>query len=94
MERAKTLSSAGVLHDFDIIFSLKVFNQFWVEKTIHQKLKKFRITSNKEFFSISESLAIETFHNSYNEENNLLKRFFNIDILRDDIELIEYSLIK
>ena len=37
-QRAKTLSSSGVLHDYDIFFSLQVYNQFIVEKKVNQSI--------------------------------------------------------
>jgi hypothetical protein len=92
MIRAKTLSSSGVLHDYDIIFSLPVFNQYWSEKQIHQKLKQFRVTSSKEFFNVSESFAIEVFQNTINAEDELLNRFLKLDVLKEDLELLEYTL--
>lgn len=91
MERAKTLSSTGVLHDYEIVFSTKVFNQFWAEKVIHNKLKRFRVS--KEFFSVQDALAIEVFHSTYEEEQNLLKRFINLEIIKDDLDLIEHALL-
>jgi hypothetical protein len=92
LERAKTLSSTGVFSHYEIIFSMKAFNQFWVEKIIHDKLKRFRIS--KEFFSVQESLAIDAIENTVIEESILLKRFLKLEIITEDIELIEYSLKK
>src|SRR5205823_3372697 len=92
MERAKTLSTTGVLHDYEIVFSAKVFNQFWAEKTIHSKLNKFRVTSSKEFFSVSDEIAVEAFRIVCEEETNLLNRFFNLDILKSDIDLVEHAM--
>lgn len=92
MIRAKTLSSSGVLHDYDIVFSLPVFNQYWCEKQIHQKLKQFRVTTSKEFFNISESFAVEVFQSTINEETKLLDRFLKLDMLKDDLELLEYAI--
>ncbi len=91
LERAKTLSSTGVLHDYEIVFSTKFFNQFWAEKIVHEKLKRFRVS--KEFFSAQESLAIEVFQSTFEEEHQLLSRFFNLEMLKEDLDLIEYSLL-
>ena len=44
LERAETLSTTGVLHDFDIPFSLPVLNQFWAEAMVHKKLKKYNFS--------------------------------------------------
>jgi hypothetical protein len=89
-ERAKSLSSTGVLHDYQIDFALPVFNQFFVEKEIHKKLKKFRIS--KEFFSLKNDIAIEAMESVYRKEKELLSRFFNIEMVHDDIELLSYAI--
>ena len=91
IERAKTLSSTGVFHNYEIIFSLKVFNQFFVEKNVHERLKKFRV--KKEFFLINRDTAIKIIEDEYLKEQALLSRFFNISMIKDDIELLPYSLI-
>lgn len=91
LERAKSLSSTGVLYDYDILFALPVFNQFIVEKKVHQKLKKFRIS--KEFFSVNKDTAISTIQAEYENEMQLLKRFINIDMIREDLDLLEHALI-
>ena len=88
--RDKTLSSSGVLHDYEILFSLKFFNQFIAEKNIHQTLKKYRI--NKEFFAVSEDLAIQTLDKEYQKEIKLLNRFFDTNMVEEDIELLDYAL--
>lgn len=90
-QRAKTLSSSGVLHDYEIFFSLHVYNQFIVEKKVHQKLKKFRIT--KEFFSLKKDVAIEAIKNEYEYELNCLSKFIDIKMISDDINLLEHALI-
>ena len=89
-ERAKSLSSSGVAYDYDIVFSLPFFNQFIAEKNVHNRLKKLR--GPKEFFRVSQSDAINAVQEEYNNERNLLSRFFNIDMLDDDISLIEYAI--
>lgn len=91
LERAKSLSSTGILNDYEIVFALPVFNQFIVEKKIHKKLKKYRVI--KEFFSVNLNVAIETFHEIYHLETSLLSRFFNVDMLRDDLELLEHAIL-
>lgn len=90
-QRAKTLSSSGVLHDYDIFFSLHVYNQFIVERKVHQKLKKFRII--KEFFSLKKELAIELIKQEYESELNCINKFIDTKIISDDINLLEYALI-
>ncbi len=92
MIRAKTLSSAGVLNDYEIFFSLKVFNQFWAETSIHQKLKRFRTKNSKEFFLVNENVAIQAFESTYEEELKLLKRFINTEMVAEDLDLLEYAI--
>lgn len=92
MERAKTLSSTGVLNDYTIVFSLKFFNQFWAEKTIHKCLKAYNV--RKEFFSTTEEIVFEQIYKTLEKETELLQRFLNVDLIRDDLELMSYALKK
>ena len=89
MERAKTLSSTGVLNSYEIIFSVKVFNQFFVEKEIHNALKKFRIS--KEFFNTNIDNAIQIIDKAVKKEESILSNYFDIEIIKDDINLIPQS---
>lgn len=82
LERAQTLSTTGVLYDFEILFSLPVMNQFWCESMIHEKLKKYRI--EKEFFAINQSSAVSAMEKIYNLEEHFLKRYFNIQQLKSN----------
>lgn len=82
LERAETLSTTGVLHDFDIPFSLPVLNQFWAEAMVHKKLKKYRV--NKEFFAVNRQFAIKIMTEVYELEEHLLKRYFKIDQLKNN----------
>lgn len=92
LERAKSLSTVGVFHDYDILFSLPVFNQFIVEAKVHQRLKKYRVF--KEFFSVKESIAIEALQKEYDIEIQLLKRFLDTDMIKEDVHLLSYALNK
>lgn len=92
LERAKSLSSTGVLYDYEILFALPVFNQFIVEKRVHQKLKKFRIS--KEFFAVNKDIAIAAIQAEYDKEIELLKRFINLDMISEDLDLLEHALIQ
>lgn len=91
MVRAKTLSSTGVLSGYEILFSLKVFNQFMVEKKVHNQLKTYLI--KKEFFSVDKNHAISVIEKVCAEEDIALARFFDLDMIREDLDLIEYALI-
>lgn len=90
LERAKSLSSTGVFHSYEIIFSLPFFNQYIAEKNIHTSLKKFR--TKKEFFLMNETVAIEIIKAEYEKEKKLLSRFLNVSILEEDINLVAFSI--
>lgn len=90
LERAESLATTGVLYDYEIIFSLPVLNQFWAESQVHQKLKKFRF--DKEFFAVNQQFAIDTMGKVYTLEEHLLKRYFNIELLKKDYYNIENAL--
>ncbi|EPP7234245.1 GIY-YIG nuclease family protein [Shigella flexneri] len=91
MERAKSLSSTGVLSSYEVLFSLPVFNQFIVESKIHKKLKKYRIS--KEFFSVDINTAIKTIEEECHKEKIMLERFIDTEVIKNDINLIEYAII-
>lgn len=90
LERAQSLATTGVLYDYEIIFALPVLNQFWAESQVHQKLKKFRF--DKEFFAVNQQFAIDTMGKVYTLEEHLLKRYFNIELLKKDYYNIENAL--
>lgn len=90
LERAKTLSTVGVLHDYEILFALPVFNQFMIEAKVHQKLKKFCVS--KEFFSVKEDIAIATLKKEYEREIQLLDKVIDTNMILEDIELLPYAL--
>lgn len=90
MERAKSLSSTGVLSSYQVLFSLPVFNQFVVESKIHKKLKKYRIS--KEFFSVDLDFAIKIIEEECNKENKNLKRFIDTEMIKEDLDLVEYAI--
>lgn len=92
LERAKSLSTTGVFHDYSILFALPVFNQFLVEKKVHKRLKKFRIS--KEFFSVNKDIAISAIEKEYEEEMKLLGRVIDINMINEDIELLEHAIIQ
>lgn len=91
MERARSLSSTGVLSSYKVLFSLPVFNQFIVESKIHKRLKKYRIS--KEFFSVDINTAINTIEDECNKEIKNLSRFVNTDMIKEDLDLIEYAIL-
>lgn len=92
MHRAKTLSTTGVFNEYNIVFSLKVFNQFILEKNIHTSLKKYRVTQSKEFFNTSLSLAINAIEQEVIKEETLLSGYFDLDMIKEDLNLLPYAL--
>lgn len=90
IERAKSLSSTGVLNEYEIIFSLKVFNQFLVEKKIHKELKVFKVS--KEFFNVRLSSAVEIIEKIAIQEIKSLERFMNTELLKEDLSLLEHAI--
>jgi len=90
MERAKSLSSTGVLNEYEVLFSLKVFNQFLVEKKIHKALAKYRIS--KEFFSVDINKAITVIQKECDKEIKNFERFIDTNMIKEDLELIFYAL--
>lgn len=92
IHRAKTLSPTGVLHDFEIVFALKVWNRHWVESNVHKKIKKHLIA--KEFFSISLDSAIENIIKVVEEENIVLNKYIDLNIIKEDLELFIYAIKK
>lgn len=90
LERAKTLSSVGVLNNYEIVFSLYFFNQFLAEANIHKVLSKYRVA--KEFFSVNEDVAIKVIEKELITQNKLLNRFFDTKLVSEDINLLEKAI--
>lgn len=90
LERAQSLETTGVLHSFDIIFSLPFFNQFIAEAKVHKRLKKFR--QQKEFFALNENVAIEAVKKEFEIERKLLDRFIQLEMIEDDMDMIEAAI--
>ena len=90
LTRAKSLSSTGVLNPYEIIFSVKVFNQFFCEKEIHNSLSKYRIS--KEFFNTNIDFAVKTIESVVKKEELILEKYFDIDLLKDDINLVSLAM--
>lgn len=90
LQRAKSLSSTGVFNDYTIAFSLQVFNQFIIEKNIHKALSSFRV--GKEFFNTTLSHAISVMEKEVVKEEQLLNKYFDLPMLKEDINLLPYAL--
>lgn len=56
--RAKDLFTTGVPTPFKIQYEVRVLNCKELEKLVHQRLKKYRVAANREFFKIDVPAAI------------------------------------
>jgi hypothetical protein len=66
--RASQISkSTGVPGEFVVIHSQKCFNGLRVEKAVHEKLKEYRVTSNKEFFKVGIAFVKEVIKSKIEE---------------------------
>ncbi len=91
-ERAKTLSSAGILEDFEIIFALPTLDSVLLERIIHKKLNKYRV--KKEFFSMTQEEAQKIISQLIEQTNQNISNFFDLEILSNDLDLIEIAFMK
>jgi dihydroorotase len=92
LERAKSLSTTGVLNSYEITFSLPFFNQYIAEKNIFKTLKKFRSQKGKEFFQVNKDVAIKAIEAEYKKQEKLLNRFLKTSILEEDINLVDFAI--
>lgn len=87
-ERAKSLSGAGVLNDFEVLFALPVKNSIIVEKYVHNLLKKYRVKSSKEFFLCTLEIAAKAVEEAQMEEKKVLSRTFQDIFFEESISLL------
>jgi hypothetical protein len=66
-ERAAQLSTTGVPQPFKVYGYVKVNNPKAAEKRVHQKLHKYRVSNNREFFKVKPEIAIKEL-DAINEE--------------------------
>lgn len=92
IDRAKTLSTAGVIDDYEILYSVKSMNASRLESEVHKGLKNQRV--KKEFFAINLNDAIIALEDKKKEEINLLSKFFNTEILYESVDLLEMAIKK
>lgn len=90
LQRAKTLSTTGVVNDYNIVFSVKVFNQYVLEKNIHKRLKPYH--TSKEFFNTSLTVAVSAIEQEVTQEEEILSHFFQLDMIKEDLNLLPYAL--
>jgi len=76
--RAKSLGTAGILGNFNVLWVAEYANSSWAEATIHKLLSEYHF--EKEFYSINLDQAKEVLNAITVKENKLL-RYFNIDDL-------------
>ncbi len=91
-ERAKTLSSSGVLDDFEVVFALPTFDSVLLEAMVHRELKKYRI--KKEFFAITQELAQSTISQMIEKTNQNFGCFFDLELIQEDLSLMEAAFMK
>lgn len=82
--RAKTLSTAGILGDFNVLWITEFANASWAEAQVHKSLSVFN--EGKEFFRVSLSQAKEVFINLSNKEDKLLEGLQKDILLSKDYE--------
>lgn len=82
--RAKTLSSAGVLSDYEILFALQCPNQFLAESAVHQNLSKYRI--KKEFFSVDLQRATKAISQEVSTQTSQILKYISSTELQDVYE--------
>lgn len=90
-ERASTLSSSGILNQFEIKFSCEFMNQVVAEKHIHNALKKYRVKNNREFFSTNIETASKAISEYKNKEANLMQLYFYGDIYDYDLSILNLT---
>jgi hypothetical protein len=56
--RANQLFKTGVPTEFEVCYTLKCFNGMRIERAAHDRLKEFRVRSDREFFKVDLEKAI------------------------------------
>lgn len=79
-----------MLSAYEVLFSLPVFNQFIVESKIHKRLKNIEYQKN---FFVDINTAINIIEEECNKEIKNLSRFINTDMIKEDLDLIEYAIL-
>ncbi len=68
-QRAKELSSTGLPTPFIVAYSVYVFDCDAAERYVHSKLDRYRISNNREFFSVPLEKAIGLLDALLDDEN-------------------------
>lgn len=76
--REKTLSSAGVIGTYRLLWVTEFVNVTWAESSIHRELKPYHVT--KEFFKIELPDVKKIFESYENKEKEIL-RYLSRDLL-------------
>ncbi len=58
-KRAAQLGTTGVAYPFEVVHSITVMDNVAVERNIHRRLDKYRVSQDREFFQISEEHAVQ-----------------------------------
>lgn len=88
-DRAKELSTTGVLYPFRVEFKEKFKNAEYVEKKIvHKILNKNRLKSNREFFGLELKNLKEIIKRIKKNEDEIKKRNFVQDFIKNNRDLI------
>lgn len=87
--RAKTLNTAALQGEMEILFACEFMNQSMAEKNIHHALKKFRVYDNKEFFSLSLPDAVEKVSYIKHLEEECMSKYFFGNIYEFDLMLLK-----
>ena len=86
-ERARTLKTAGVIKEFNIIFALDFLDCKKAEKTIHNKLEKFHVSG--EFFSTLPNEIVTEIVKYKEYEKKQCEQYMNYEKVMEDISLLE-----
>lgn len=69
-ERRKEFSGTNTLESFQILYGIETINRYKAEKLIHEELKDYRISMQREFFKLDIQFAISVVNKIVNELNN------------------------
>lgn len=86
-KRIDLLHTTGVPTPFKIEFYIQVSNMNTIEKKFHNKLKKFRISNQREFFKVSDILLIKQLFTSI--QGVFIETYVHLHPLPNDMYIVE-----